>query len=185
VIGVYDFCGHYEWTFAWLETEGGEELVRQCWREAVGEDAQRHASELIRTKGIAGMKEYWNHSLCSEAAGFTTSTTETLFRLDIHDCPSKGFLLHNGLEQYPDYCDHCIGWIGHVMKQAGFVLDHEHNHCGQCWWEFRHSDDLSQAGAPGEVSGDQDVRLSDNWNQSDRQRDLFVRTNGVEDKQRS
>ena len=24
MIGVYDFCGHYEWTFAWLEREGGE-----------------------------------------------------------------------------------------------------------------------------------------------------------------
>src|SRR5687767_13864221 len=28
MIGCYDFCGHYEWTFAWLEREGGHELVR-------------------------------------------------------------------------------------------------------------------------------------------------------------
>ena len=54
------------------------------------------------------------------------------------------FLLRNGLEQYRDYCDHCMGWIGPVMKGAGFVVDHEHNHCGQCWWEFRRASDPSE-----------------------------------------
>ena len=31
MIGVYDFCGHYDWTFAWLHAQGGERLVRQYW----------------------------------------------------------------------------------------------------------------------------------------------------------
>lgn len=28
MIGCYDFCAHYEWTFAWLERAGGHALVR-------------------------------------------------------------------------------------------------------------------------------------------------------------
>jgi hypothetical protein len=37
-----------------------------------------------------------------------------------------------------DYCDHCIGWIGPALVQIGAeVANHEHNHCGQCWWEMR------------------------------------------------
>ena len=48
----------------------------------------------------------------------------------MHECPSKGFLIQNGLVQYRDYCDHCMGWIGPVMLKAGFVVDHEHNHLG-------------------------------------------------------
>jgi len=28
MIGCYDFCGHYEWTFGWLEQLGGHELVK-------------------------------------------------------------------------------------------------------------------------------------------------------------
>ena len=48
MIGVYDFCGHYDWTFEWLRQQGGEALVRQYWDEAIHRDSQRHASELIQ-----------------------------------------------------------------------------------------------------------------------------------------
>ena len=47
MIGCYDFCGHYEWTFGWLEREGGHALVRDYWNEAINHDSQRHARELI------------------------------------------------------------------------------------------------------------------------------------------
>lgn len=137
MIGVYDFCGHYDWTFEWLRQQGGEDLVRAYWLEAISEDSQRHARELIIGKGIDGMKEYWGHTLAEEAAGYRLTTTENSARIDMHDCPSKGFLIRNGLEQYADYCDHCMGWIGPMMKDAGFVIDHQHNHAGQCWWVIR------------------------------------------------
>jgi hypothetical protein len=29
MIGTYDFCGHYEWTFAWLEASGGEQILQE------------------------------------------------------------------------------------------------------------------------------------------------------------
>ena len=165
MIGCYDFCGHYEWTFAWLERQGGEAAVRDYWRTAIGEDSQRHAHELIRREGFAGMARYWGHTLAEESPekGFAITQAPGRFRLDIHDCPSKGFLLRNGLAQYRDYCDHCIGWIGPMMREAGFKVDHEHNHLGQCWWEFRRTDDQT---TPPPCGGPHDVRQLPAWEAS-------------------
>jgi hypothetical protein len=163
MMGAYDFCGHYEWTFGWLEKEGGHDLVREYWRDAIGRDSQRHAEALIVGQGIEGMKEYWQHTLEEEVADHVTTVTESVFRIDMHQCPSKGFLIRNQLDQYRDYCDHCMGWIGPLMKRAGFVIDHEHNHCGQCWWEMRAYSDKAKTGAVGEISGAADVRLMPKW----------------------
>jgi hypothetical protein len=163
MIGSYDFCGHYEWTFAWLDKQGGHELVKAYWDEAIRLDSQAHAGELIVAQGIEGMKKYWGHSLEQEAAGCEITATDKGFRIDMHECPSKGFLIRNGLEQYGDYCDHCMGWIGPLMKAAGFVIDHEHNHCGQCWWEMRRADLPASPNASEELSEDGDVRLRADW----------------------
>jgi hypothetical protein len=163
MLGCYDFCGHYEWTFAWLDELGGDELVRDYWDNAIHRDSQIHARELIIGAGLDGMKKYWAHTLDHEAAGFAITHEKEVIRIDMHECPSKGFLLRNGLNQYRDYCDHCMGWIGPLMKEAGFVIDHEHNHCGQCWWEMRAKDNTSQSSVVGQLSGDKDVRLAANW----------------------
>ena len=183
MIGVYDFCGHYEWTFSWLEKNGGETLLREYWDQAIHRDSQRHASELILQKGFDGMKEYWGHTLAHEGAGYTTTATEKVFRIDIQDCPSKGFLLRNHLQQHRDYCDHCIGWIGPMMKRAGFTIDHQHNHCGQCWWEIRKRDDANAPSGAGELAQENDVRVIDNWDSSGQIIDTYIRANAPGDKQ--
>ena len=181
MIGVYDFCGHYEWTFEWLRRNGGEPLVRDYWSHAIGEDSQRHAEALIAPKGIPGMIEYWGHTLDHEAAGYTCTATDTLYRIDMHECPSKGFLIRNGLEQYHDYCDHCMGWIGPLLKRAGFVVDHQHNHRGRCWWEIRRADDPTPPSQAGERSGRHDVRLRPDWNRTTRM-DTYRRATDPDDK---
>lgn len=181
MIGSYDFCGHYEWTFAWLEQEGGEKLLRDYWAVAIGGDSQEHAGHLIETRGIPGMLEYWGHTLTEEAAGYSFKAREDVFRLDMYECPSKGFLLANGLKQHSDYCDHCIGWIGPVMKKAGFRVHHEHNHCGQCWWEFRRVEDRTPPSECGGLAGEADVRNRPGW-QEDGKPDVFRSAAGVEDK---
>jgi hypothetical protein len=182
VLGVYDFCGHYEWTFAWLEARGGQTLLREYWDEAIHQDSQRHASALILEKGIEGMKEYWGHSLAQEGAGYNTTAKEKVFRLDIHDCPSKGFLLRNQLEQHTDYCDHCIGWIGPLLKRAGFTIDHQHNHHGQCWWEMRDSADAHPPSAPGQLAEEHDVRRQPNWEAAGQAVDTFLHANSAAEK---
>ncbi len=181
MIGAYDFCGHYEWTFAWLEEAGGEGLVNEYWADAISIDASKHARELIIPHGIEGMRKYWLHSLEEEAAGYHFTSDDSCFRIDMHECPSKGFLLKNNLQQHRDYCDHCIGWIGPMMRDAGFVVDHEHNHCGQCWWEFRRREDASSPSASGEFSGTKDVRQRGDWKQPEM--DVFKRATTVEEKE--
>jgi hypothetical protein len=166
MIGCYDFCGHYEWTFAWMQQQGGHEAVRAFWDEAIHRDSQRHAARLIAEQGIEGMKQYWGVTLEDEGGTHHCTATAEVFRIDMHECPSKGFLLRNGLEQYRDYCDHCMGWIGPLMKEAGYVIDHEHNHCGQCWWEMRAASAEGRTGAIGDVSGAHDVRLRSDWAQA-------------------
>lgn len=163
MIGCHDFCGHYEWTFEWLRQQGGHTLVLDYWEQAIYGESQTHATRLILDKGFAGMKEYWGHTLEHEAAGYQATEAPGVYRIDMHECPSKGFLIKNGLVQYADYCDHCIGWIGPLMRDAGFVIDHEHNHAGRCWWEMRRADDSSKASAPGQLSAEADVRLRPDW----------------------
>jgi hypothetical protein len=156
-----------------LRQQGGDDLVHQFWDKAIGQDSQQHAAALIAEKGFSGMKEYWAHTLAEEAAGYTFAEDPRVVRIDMHECPSKGFLLLNGLEQYSDYCDHCIGWIGPVMKTAGFQIHHEHNHCGKCWWEFLRSSDSSPASDTGTLAGKNDVRLLADWATEDQQIDVF------------
>ena len=181
MIGAYDFCGHYEWTFAWLEREGGHGLVRDYLHEAIHLDSQRHAGELILREGIAGMKKYWGHALEQEVAGYHVTATDDVFRIDMHECPSKGFLIRNDLAQYRDYCDHCMGWIGPMLKAAGFAISHQHNHCGQCWWEMRRADDATPPGKTGELSGAHDVRLRADWKQAT-PTDTYEHTNDSDEK---
>ena len=181
MLGVYDFCGHYEWTFEWLRQHGGEALVREYWSEAIAEDSQRHAAALIQAKGIEGLKEYWGHTLDHEAAGYHCTATDSVFRVDMHECPSKGFLLRNDLAQYGDYCDHCMGWIGPMLRKAGYVIDHQHNHCGQCWWEMRRTDSPTAPSEPGALSGPADIRLDPKW-KTPSPVDTYSRAQGPDEK---
>ena len=163
MIGVYDFCGHYDWTFEWFRRQGGEPLVRKYWDQAIRQDAQRHAAGLIGKHSFAGTATYWSHTLQHEGAGYHTSANPHAFRIDMHECPSKGFLIRNDLSAYHDYCDHCIGWIEPMLESAGFAVDHEHNHRGQCWWEIRRLIDRNPPTQPGALAGQNDVRLRSDW----------------------
>lgn len=139
MIGCYDFCGHYDWTFRWLRQEGGEKLLWRYWDEAIHSDSQQHAAKLIAEKDLQGMAEYWGHTLADEApgGGYSAKIVRDRFVVEMTDCPSRGFLLRNGVEFSGDYCDHCIGWIGPMLEKSNYTIDHAHNHCGQCYWELR------------------------------------------------
>jgi hypothetical protein len=168
MIGVQDFIGYYDWTFEYLRRSFGEQAVKEYWVKCISEDSQRHARDLIVGKGFDGMYEYWAH---------TFDRGEDYFRIDMFDCPSKGHLIRRGLAAYHDYCEHCMGWIKPLMDDAGFIINHEHNHAGQCWWEMRRATDSVEAPPP--VGGPQDVRLLPNWPQE--KHDLFLNSERVEE----
>jgi hypothetical protein len=126
---------------------------------------------------LEGMAEYWGHTLASEEAGYRTVLESTYFRIDMLECPSKGLLIQIGQEEYHDYCQHCMGWIKPIMDEANFLIDHEHNHQGQCWWEMYPADDDNHPSPP-PIRDDEDVRKRPGW-QTD-QHDLWLGSQQVE-----
>lgn len=169
MIGCYDFCGHYDWTFAWLHQKGGDALLWEYWEQAIARDSQSHAARLIKEKGFAGMEEYWGHTLEDEApeGGYKAWREGESFNIEMVRCPSRGFLLDNKLEFSGDYCDHCIGWIGPVMAASGFTIKHAHNHQGQCYWHYQRS----QSG--GQETPEPSRELEKKWKDSGLKVDKF------------
>ncbi len=161
MLGCQDFCGYYEWTFHYLRRTFGQQAVEKYWAEAIGSDSQQHYLQLGREYGLRGLSQAWEKTGQEERCDWTIMLDEekNMLRIDMFDCPSKGFLLKNNLNADEDYCDHCIGWIGPALTQIGAeVSSHEHNHCGQCWWEMRLKNRDSQ---PLEV--DNDIRKNPSW----------------------
>ncbi len=143
MLGCQDFCGYYEWTFHYLRRNFGRSGLEKYWAQAVAADAQQHYIRAGKDNGLRGLYESWFKTGVDEKCDWTVTLDEdhNLLRLDMRECPSKGYLLNNNLNADEDYCDHCIGWIGPALNAIGAeVAAHEHNHCGQCWWEMRMKD---------------------------------------------
>ena len=143
MLGCQDFCGYYEWTFHYLRRNFGRSGLEKYWAQAVAADAQQHYIRAGKDNGLRGLYESWFKTGVDEKCDWTVTLDEdhNLLRLDMRECPSKGYLLKNNLNADEDYCDHCIGWIGPALNAIGAeVAAHEHNHCGQCWWEMRMKD---------------------------------------------
>jgi hypothetical protein len=63
-------------------------------------------------------------------------------------------------------------------------VDHEHNHCGQCWWEIRRSSDRTPPSQPGALAGSHDVRLRPDWPEAGAELDVYRHSNHPDDKVR-
>ncbi len=105
---VADFYFAINATFRFILKRFGREGLRQYWDAVIHQDSQWHAAELIQRAGIEGMKKYWGH----------TTVMDKLFRIDMHQCLSKGFMQRNGLEQYRDCCDHAHRYVS-TSHRAG------------------------------------------------------------------
>ena len=112
------------------------------------------------------MAEYWGHTLAEEAAGYTSVRTPRAFRMDMYACPSQGLLKERGQQNYPDYCEHCMGWIKPVMDEAGYVIHHEHDHDCKCWWEIVLAADTPPPSETGDLAGTDDIRDHPAWDKS-------------------
>lgn len=160
MLGVQDFIGTYDWSFEYLRRKYGEQSVLDYWAKP-----KPRLIKLFQEEGFDGMFEYWFHTLEMEEAGYTLDQSENCFRIDMFDCPSKGFLIKNDLKAYHDYCEHCMGWIKPVMDASGFIIDHEHNHTGQCYWEMHRAQEHRERPEPPPMRGPDDVRYLENWQQ--------------------
>jgi hypothetical protein len=183
MLGCNDFCGYYDWSFHYVRRRWGRAGIEVLWREAIGGDSQRHYSErglkgdspiFAETQigtvpseaavqdGLRALYEVWVGTGQDEHCDwtFTLDEAKNVLRWDMRQCPSKGFLLQNDLNADEDYCNHCMGWIIPMLEGVGAELvEHEHNHCGQCWATMRMKDRPS---GPLHVAGD--IRNDPRWN---------------------
>lgn len=161
MLGCQDFCGYYEWTFHYLRRRFGQTAVESLWSKAIALDSQRHYIAAGAESGLLGLYNTWSKTGEDEKCDWTVDLDEerNVLHVNMHNCPSKGFLILNNRNADEDYCDHCIGWIVPALKVIDAeVSAHEHNHCGQCWWEFRKRT-LPQP----EVENPGDIRNFDYW----------------------
>jgi hypothetical protein len=161
MLGCHDFCGYYDWTFHYLRRRFGEAALGEYWADAIAADSQQHYLDAARKEGLRGLYESWAQTGEDEECDWTVTLDgpNNLLRLDMRECPSKGFLLSHDLNADEDYCDHCIGWIGPAVHEVGVeVVAHEHNHCGQCWWEMRTLDKKQPS-----VNVATDIRRDTRW----------------------
>jgi hypothetical protein len=162
MLGCQDFCGYYDWTFHYVRSRFGQAAVERLWRQAIGGDSQQHYSILAVRAGLRGLYEAWVGTGEDEHCDWTFTLDEerNVLRWDMRECPSKGFLIQHDLNADEDYCNHCMGWIIPMLEGAGAeIVEHEHNHCGQCWATMRMKDRPTQ---PLEVEAD--IRRDSRWN---------------------
>jgi hypothetical protein len=164
MIGAQDFIGYFDWTFEYLRRHCGESGVTQFFEDTLAHRLNVDALLLFKEKGLQGMAEYWGYAF---GVGPKTMLTDKFFRFEMHNCPSRGYLIETGQEAYHDFCEHCMGWIRVVTAETGFLVDHEHNHQGQCWWEIRPVGSERDSPGPPPIRGADDVRLQDGWERGD------------------
>jgi hypothetical protein len=103
MIGAQDFIGYFDWTFEYLHRHFGEAGVTEFFEDTLAHKLNVDAFLLFREKGLQGMAEYWGYAF---GVGPKTMLTDRFFRFEMHNCPSRGYLIETGQEAYHDFCEH-------------------------------------------------------------------------------
>ena len=162
MLGCHDFCGYYEWTFHYARRRWGQAGFAALLADSIGRDSQEHYAKAAERAGLRGLYEAWIKTGEDEHCDWTWTLDEenNVLRSDMRECPSKGFLVKNDLNADVDYCNHCAGWVIPLLNGVGAeMVEHEHNHCGQCWFTIRMKNRPSK---PQQFDGD--IRNDPRWN---------------------
>lgn len=114
------FTRFYNEVFKFLESQG-EEALQAYWLE-ISKNQERHVLELIETKGLIGMQEYWSHIRDEENCDLDIDLNEDRLELRMNLCPSLTKVTDNDAAPMGRYCDHCAGWVGPIMDKTGYHL---------------------------------------------------------------
>ncbi len=112
------FVRFYNEVFKFLDRKGGDHL-QNYWLE-ISRHQERHCLELFKTKGLQGMYEYWEHIRIEENCDMEITMHDGWIEFYMKKCPSLTKAIDNDAEPCEKYCDHCPGWVGPLMKKAGF-----------------------------------------------------------------
>jgi len=123
VISCTEFIAAYSELFAFIEERHGVDTLDRFWEE-LADEFLFNLRDLVAAKGLAGMHEYWTHTLGEEGGDYSMSLTDSEFRLEIRRCPSVGILRRSThLTPYRDYCRHCTVLYKRVIEPFGFKCE--------------------------------------------------------------
>lgn len=117
------FVRYYNEVFKRLNDMGRDHLLRY-WRE-VGRMQTEALAARFREGGLRAVYDYWRRIYEEENCLGKLTLTDDYFEFQMDRCPSLTKVLDNDAAPFPDYCDHCMGWIEPVMEASGLhaVLD--------------------------------------------------------------
>ena len=120
MISCTEFVTAYSELFTFLEERHGKQAVAAFW-ERLSDEFLHNLRDLVAEKGLAGMHEYWSHTLTEEGGDHTMTLTDQEFRIEMRQCPSVAVLRSNRhVKPYPDYCEHCTVLYSRVIEPFGF-----------------------------------------------------------------
>ncbi len=120
-----DFFGVYCATFKYIADTYGRDALEAYWAEYVADQFLDHLEQLVATKGLQGMYEYWSRALEEEDAGFRLELGEDYFRICLDECPALRWLRSHDALVFDDYCDHCPALYSRIMARHGYAWEHD------------------------------------------------------------
>jgi hypothetical protein len=132
-----DFIIAYNALFNYLRAKGGHQEVIDFWC-LLGDAILGRFRELAKTKGVAGLLEYWSDTLSAEGAVCDISACfeekQHTLKIRMHECPSLCKLKEEGIQPYEHYCDHCRILYGKALESVGYEFNLEkHEHGCEIW----------------------------------------------------
>ena len=132
MISCTEFILAYNELFAFIEERHGRQELIRFWEE-LADEFLHNLRDLVAERGLAGMHEYWTHTLTEEGADQTMTLSEDDFRIDMHKCPSVAILRQNKhITPFPDYCEHCAVLYRRVIEPFGFRCEVQVHEEGRC-----------------------------------------------------
>lgn len=132
MISCTEFIPAYNELFAFIEERHGRQELIRFWEE-LADEFLHNLRDLVAEKGLAGMHEYWTHSLTEEGADQTMTLSEDEFKIEMHHCPSVAILRQSKhITPFPDYCEHCSVLYRRVIEPFGFKCEVQVHDEGQC-----------------------------------------------------
>ena len=123
MISCTEFIAAYSELFAFIEERHGVDTLDRFWEE-LADEFLFNLRDLVAAKGLAGMHEYWTHTLTEEGADQEMFLTDDEFRMEMRHCPSVAILRRNRhLAPYRDYCRHCTVLYKRVIEPFGFKCE--------------------------------------------------------------
>ena len=132
MISCTEFILAYNELFAFIEERHGRQELIRFWEE-LADEFLHNLRDLVAEKGLAGMYEYWAHTLTEEGADQTMTLSDDEFRIEMHGCPSVGLLRQTShITPFPDYCEHCKVLYRRVIDPFGFRCEIQVHDEGRC-----------------------------------------------------